>query len=151
VNRGKTDVSSRQGSTRRRHFSVVSSAVWTARVLRPSQKLAGDRLQHRVSYRHIFLIVQRLETRMWLHPGPHMDGEIAVVGHTVQTIGQILDMPHFTCIDTDCATAGCLQRSTLSLASGGLSRVNIALFEFKVLRATTYMRAAKSQSPQSQA
>ena len=33
-------------------------------------------------------------------PGPHTSGKIAVVGHTAQHNGEILDLGHLVCIDT---------------------------------------------------
>lgn len=35
-------------------------------------------------------------------PGPHMSGKIAVVGHTAQKDGEILDLGYLKCIDTWC-------------------------------------------------
>ena len=36
-------------------------------------------------------------------PGPHCSGKIAVVGHTPQMSGEILDIGHLVCLDTGCA------------------------------------------------
>jgi serine/threonine protein phosphatase 1 len=33
-------------------------------------------------------------------PGPHISGKIAIMGHTVQRDGRILDLGHLKCIDT---------------------------------------------------
>ena len=33
-------------------------------------------------------------------PGPHVSGKVAVVGHTPQTSGEVLDLRHLLCIDT---------------------------------------------------
>ncbi len=33
-------------------------------------------------------------------PGPHTSGKVAVVGHTAQRSGEILDLGHLVCIDT---------------------------------------------------
>ncbi len=41
-------------------------------------------------------------------PGPHYSGKIAVVGHTSQRSGQILDLTYLKCIDTCCYGEGCL-------------------------------------------
>ena len=41
-------------------------------------------------------------------PGPHHSGRIAVVGHTVQRDGHILDLGHLKCIDTGCYAGGWL-------------------------------------------
>ena len=44
---------------------------------------------------------------MWLHlsatiPPPHQSGKTAVVGHTPQADGSVLDLGHIVCIDTFC-------------------------------------------------
>lgn len=41
-------------------------------------------------------------------PGPHSSGKIAVVGHTAQKDGEILDADHIICIDTYCWGGGWL-------------------------------------------
>lgn len=35
-------------------------------------------------------------------PGPHASGKVAVVGHTSQKSGDVLDLGHLVCIDTYC-------------------------------------------------
>ncbi len=35
-------------------------------------------------------------------PGPHESGKRAIVGHTSQKSGEILDLDHIVCIDTYC-------------------------------------------------
>ena len=51
-------------------------------------------------------------TALWLPlteiPAPHYSGRIAVVGHTPQPAGKILDAGHLICIDTGCGFGGCL-------------------------------------------
>jgi serine/threonine protein phosphatase 1 len=49
-------------------------------------------------------------------PGPHFSGKIAVVGHTAQKSGEILDLGYLKCIDTWCYGAGWL--TALELATG---------------------------------
>jgi serine/threonine protein phosphatase 1 len=49
-------------------------------------------------------------------PGPHVSGKIAVVGHTPQKSGEILDLEHFICIDTYCHGDGWL--TALNVGSG---------------------------------
>jgi serine/threonine protein phosphatase 1 len=49
-------------------------------------------------------------------PGPHVSGKHAVVGHTSQKSGEILDLGHLTCIDTFCWGGGWL--TALDAASG---------------------------------
>ncbi len=42
-------------------------------------------------------------THLYLYmPGPHKSGKIAVVGHTPQKSGEILDLGHLICLDTYC-------------------------------------------------
>lgn len=41
-------------------------------------------------------------------PGPHYSGRIAVVGHTPQPDGIMLDLGHLKCIDTNCWQGGWL-------------------------------------------
>jgi len=49
-------------------------------------------------------------------PSPHLNGKIAVVGHTANTDGEILDLGHLVCIDTYCYGGGWL--TALDLLSG---------------------------------
>jgi serine/threonine protein phosphatase 1 len=49
-------------------------------------------------------------------PGPHCSGKTAVVGHTVQPSGDVLDLGHLLCIDTDCCHGGYL--TALDVDSG---------------------------------
>ena len=49
-------------------------------------------------------------------PGPHVSGCVAVVGHTPQPDGRILDVGHLKCIDTDCCHNGWL--TALDIQSG---------------------------------
>jgi serine/threonine protein phosphatase 1 len=49
-------------------------------------------------------------------PTPHMSGRVAVVGHTPQPNGMILDLVHLKCIDTDCCHDGWL--TALDIESG---------------------------------
>ena len=41
-------------------------------------------------------------------PGPHCSGKIAIVGHTAQRDGKVLDLGHLKCIDTACYAGGWL-------------------------------------------
>jgi serine/threonine protein phosphatase 1 len=41
-------------------------------------------------------------------PAPHESGKIAIVGHTSQKSGEILDLGHLICIDTFCFAGGWL-------------------------------------------
>ncbi len=54
---------------------------------------------------------QRWQTWRWhslrdMLPGPHVSGKTAVVGHTAQKSGEILDVGHLVCIDTYCWGGG---------------------------------------------
>jgi serine/threonine protein phosphatase 1 len=51
-------------------------------------------------------------------PGPHVSGKIAVVGHTVQKSGEVLDLGHLKCIDTGCYCGGWL--TAMEIPSGRL-------------------------------
>jgi serine/threonine protein phosphatase 1 len=48
------------------------------------------------------------ESLRYRHPGPHCSGKIAVVGHTAQKNGEILDLGYLKCIDTYCYGSGWL-------------------------------------------
>lgn len=53
------------------------------------------------------------EILLWEHvsahpPGPHCSGKVAVVGHTPQGDGEVLDLGHLLCIDTYCFGGGWL-------------------------------------------
>jgi serine/threonine protein phosphatase 1 len=54
-------------------------------------------------------------------PTPHFSGKIAVVGHTPQKNGKILDLGHLLCIDTGCGHGGLL--TALDITSGRLWQV----------------------------
>ena len=49
-------------------------------------------------------------------PGPHFTGKVAVVGHTPQKSGEVLDLGHLVCIDTYCHGGGWL--TALDVGSG---------------------------------
>jgi serine/threonine protein phosphatase 1 len=56
---------------------------------------------------------QRWQTMRWQPlkngiPGPHESGKIAIVGHSSQKSGEILDVGHLICIDTFCFAGGWL-------------------------------------------
>ena len=66
-------------------------------------------------------------TRFWLPlcdemPGPHFSGKTAVVGHTPQLTGRILDLGYLNCIDTGCGYGGYL--TALDVNTGELWQVN---------------------------
>jgi len=49
-------------------------------------------------------------------PGPHISGKTAVVGHTSQKDGEVLDLGHLICVDTYCYGGGWL--TLMDLESG---------------------------------
>lgn len=55
-------------------------------------------------------------------PGPHCSGKLAIVGHTSQKSGEILDLGHLKCIDTYCFGGGWL--TALEVESGQLWQAN---------------------------
>ncbi len=57
-------------------------------------------------------------------PDPHTSGKIAVVGHTANKDGEILDVGHLICIDTYCYGGGWL--TALDVDSGRLWKANDA-------------------------
>jgi serine/threonine protein phosphatase 1 len=48
---------------------------------------------------------ESLATRL---PGPHVSGKVAVLGHTAQRNGEVLNLGHLVCIDTYCYGGGFL-------------------------------------------
>lgn len=72
------------------------------------------------------LAQQDRSTMLWKHldeiPPPHVSGKIAIVGHTPQREGRILDLPHLKCIDTDCGHGGIL--TALDVDSGEIWQVD---------------------------
>ena len=72
---------------------------------------------------------QDRQTLLWLSlrdyvPPPHCSGRTAVMGHTPQLEGHILDLGHLKCIDTGCAYGGWL--TALDVDTGQLWQVNEA-------------------------
>ncbi len=68
---------------------------------------------------HIPLEHQPTEMLRWYHltegvPGPHHSGKIAVVGHTANKDGEILDAGHIICLDTYCYGGGWLTAMDLN-------------------------------------
>ena len=55
-------------------------------------------------------------------PGPHQSGKIAVVGHTPDKYGEIMDMGYLKCIDTYCYGGQWL--TALDLLSGQVWQAN---------------------------
>lgn len=69
---------------------------------------------------------QSAMTCLWLPldepPGPHYSGKTAVVGHTPQPGGRVLDLGHLVCIDTGCGFGGML--TAFEPASGRIWQVD---------------------------
>jgi serine/threonine protein phosphatase 1 len=57
-------------------------------------------------------------------PGRHYSGKTAIVGHTPQKDGKILDLGHLKCIDTGCGFGGLL--TALDVGSGKIWQVDEA-------------------------
>lgn len=55
-------------------------------------------------------------------PGPHDNGKLAVVGHTSQKKGEVLDLGHLVCLDTYCFGGGWL--TARDMLSGQTWQVN---------------------------
>jgi serine/threonine protein phosphatase 1 len=73
------------------------------------------------------LAVQPWQLLRWqsLHehtPGPHQSGKVAVLGHTANKRGDILDLRYLICIDTCCHGGGWL--TTLEAATGRIWQTN---------------------------
>lgn len=69
------------------------------------------------------LSAQPPETLLWesirdREPGPHCSGKTAIVGHTSQKTGEILDLGYLRCIDTYCYGDGWL--TAMDVQSGRL-------------------------------
>jgi serine/threonine protein phosphatase 1 len=72
---------------------------------------------------HLPLAEQPVEVLHWeslkfRQPGPHCSGKTAIVGHTAQKDGEILDLGYLKCIDTCCYGEGWL--TVLDVDSGRL-------------------------------
>lgn len=57
-------------------------------------------------------------------PGPHISGKIAILGHTAQRDGRILDLGHLKCIDTGLYCGGWL--TALEVESGRIWQADAA-------------------------
>jgi serine/threonine protein phosphatase 1 len=57
-------------------------------------------------------------------PGPHVSGKTAIVGHTAQKNGEVLDLGHLKCIDTWCYGDGWL--TALDVETGQVWQANKA-------------------------
>ncbi len=55
-------------------------------------------------------------------PGPHQSGKIAILGHTAQASGEILDLRYLKCLDTCCYGGGWL--TAMEVYSGEIWQVD---------------------------
>src|SRR5262249_45537910 len=78
-------------------------------------------------------------------PGPHASGKVAVVGHTRQKGGEILDLGHLVCIDTNSHGGGWL--TALDVGSGRYWQAN----QQGQVREGRLANAAASQGAEAQA
>ena len=67
-------------------------------------------------WEHIYVHLPLWANLSRIAPRPHENGKIAIVGHTSQKNGEILDLGHVICIDTFCHGGGCL--TALDVGSG---------------------------------
>jgi serine/threonine protein phosphatase 1 len=56
-------------------------------------------------------------------PAPHISGKTAVVGHTSQKSGEVLDAGHLICIDTNCWAGGWL--TALDITNGRMWQTDV--------------------------
>ncbi len=56
-------------------------------------------------------------------PGPHLSGKTAIVGHTSQKSGNVLNAQHLLCIDTNCCAGGWL--TAFEVNSGTITQVDL--------------------------
>ncbi len=56
-------------------------------------------------------------------PAPHISGKTAVVGHTSQKSGEVLDAGHLICIDTNCWAGGWL--TALDVTNGRMWQTDV--------------------------
>jgi serine/threonine protein phosphatase 1 len=64
----------------------------------------------------------RWESLRWALPGPHVSGKTAIVGHTAQRSGAVLDVGYLKCIDTWCYGGGWL--TALDVETGAWWQTN---------------------------
>jgi serine/threonine protein phosphatase 1 len=78
-------------------------------------------------------------------PGPHLSGKIAIVGHTAQESGEVLDLGYLKCLDTNCVGGGYL--TALDVASGQIWRTReIGLQRFAPVQFAQHLAFAPSDS-----
>jgi serine/threonine protein phosphatase 1 len=93
------------------------------RACRSSYETERHLFVHASYLAHLPLRQQPVEVLHWeslnlRQPGPHCSGKTAIVGHTAQKGGEILDLGYLKCIDTCCYGQGWL--TALDVESGQL-------------------------------
>lgn len=76
---------------------------------------------------HLPLDAQPAEVLLWrslrdVIPAPHFSGKIAVVGHTPQPSGSVLNLGYLKCVDTGCCYGGWL--TAIDVATGAAWQAN---------------------------
>jgi serine/threonine protein phosphatase 1 len=94
----------------RRHFDTDTHLFMHANYV--ADRELDDQPDHVLFWTHVSSIV----------PPPHRSGKIAIVGHTPQLEGDILDLGHLKCIDTCCFAGGWL--TALDVDSGQVWQAN---------------------------
>jgi serine/threonine protein phosphatase 1 len=80
---------------------------------RDSHETAAHIFVHAQYDSDLAMVGQPIEVLHWeslrnITPGPHISGRRAIVGHTSQKSGEVLDLGHLVCIDTYCYGGGWL-------------------------------------------
>lgn len=93
------------------------------RACRSSYETQRHLFVHASYVAHLPLRRQPVEVLHWeslniRQPGPHCSGKTAIVGHTAQKDGEVLDLGYLKCIDTCCYGEGWL--TALDVESGQL-------------------------------
>ncbi len=112
-----------------RTMSLVPWGHWAfLKTLRHYHETNGHFFVHANYFPNRPLQEQDTQTLFWRPlenndlPGRHYSGKTAVLGHTPQMNGKILDVDHLVCIDTGCGHGGLL--TALDVASGGIWQVD---------------------------
>lgn len=76
---------------------------------------------------HLPLDIQPPEVLLWPSlrdhiPPPHVSGKVAILGHTPQSTGQVLDLGYLKCLDTGCCYGGWL--TAMDVETGAIWQSN---------------------------